>query len=244
MRSRSVKPWKLRNLHAAVLPLLLGSLICAIWFVSFTVAQPTTATSEASEPSETTPETSSEALTVVLDPEASTVTFTLGATLHTVEGSFQVEEGEITFDPTTGEASGRVVVDATSGDSGNDSRDRDMHAKVLESESYPDFVFTPTRIEGDFQPSGASQVTLHGTLAIHGDEHEISIPATVAVNPVGDASETASAESSGNGELRLEATGSFEVPYVEWGLEDPSKFILRVKKSVDVTVRAVGRIRR
>lgn len=171
-----------------------------------------------------------EEMTLTLDPEATAIEFTLGAFLHTVEGGFRLEEGEITFDPETGEVSGRVVVDATSGDTGNEKRDRDMHAKVLESERYPDFVFLPTRLEGAFEPAGASEVTLHGMLQIHGGEHEIAIPATVAVNPTED------------GGRRLEATGTFEVPYVEWGMKDPSKFLLRVAKSVEVTVHAEGRI--
>lgn len=173
-----------------------------------------------------------EELTLMLDPEATTIDFTLGATLHTVEGSFRLEEGELTFDPETGDISGRVVVDATSGNTGNDKRDRDMHRKVLESERYPDFVFVPTRLEGAYEPARASDVTLHGTLQIHGGEHEIAIPATVAVN------------TTGGGERRLEATGTFEVPYVEWGMEDPSKFLLRVAKSVEVTVHAEGRLER
>lgn len=171
-----------------------------------------------------------EEITLTLDPEATTIDFTLGAFLHTVEGSFRLGEGQLTFDPETGEISGRVVVDATSGDTGNDKRDRDMHRKVLESEKHPDFVFTPSRLEGVFEPAGASDVTLHGTLRIHGGEHEIAIPATVAVNP------------TASGGRRLEATGTFEVPYVEWGMKDPSKLLLRVAKSVEVTVHAEGRI--
>ena len=171
-----------------------------------------------------------EELILTLDPEDSTVGFTLGATLHTVEGSFRLEEGELTFDPETGEVSGRVVVDATSGETGNNKRDRDMHRKVLESEQYPDFVFLPSRLEGAFDPAGASELTLHGTVRIHGGEHEVAVPATVAVH------------AEEGGERRLEATGTFEVPYVEWGLKDPSRFLLRVAKSVEVTVHAEGRI--
>jgi polyisoprenoid-binding protein YceI len=173
-----------------------------------------------------------EELTLTLDPEATALDFTLGAFLHTVEGGFRLEQGELVFDPETGDVSGRVVVDATSGDTGNDKRDRDMHGKLLESETYPEFVLVPTRLEGTFELAGASEVTLHGTLQIHGGEHEIAIPATVAVHPAED------------GGYRLEATGTFEVPYVEWGLKDPSKFLLRVAKSVGVTIHAEGRIER
>lgn len=158
--------------------------------------------------------------TLTLDPAASEITFTLGATMHTVEGSFDLSEGVVRFDPGTGEASGRVVVDLTSGDTGNEKRDRDMHEKVLESERFPRAVFTPTRVEGDV---GGGEVTLHGRLELHRSSHEVAIPARVSVQGG-----------------RVEATGSFRVPYVEWGMEDPSKFVLRVDEHVDVTVRAVG----
>lgn len=173
-----------------------------------------------------------EPLTLTLDLEESVVRFTLGATLHTVRGSFRIESGELTFDPATGEVSGRVVMDATSGNTGNRKRDRDMHVKVLESEQYPDVVFLATRFEGVFQPAGESEVTLHGTVRIHGSEHEIAIPATVEV------------ETTDDGGRRLKATGTFVVPYVEWGMENPSKFLLRVDKTVEVTIQAEGRIKR
>ena len=158
--------------------------------------------------------------TLTLDPAASEVTFTLGATMHTVKGSFAVSEGVVRFDPATGQASGEVVVDLTSGDTGNDKRDRDMHRKVLESDRYPRAVFTPTRVEGDV---GGGEVILHGRLELHGASHEVAIPARVSVQGG-----------------RVEATGSFRVPYVDWGMEDPSTFLLRVDEHVDVTVRAVG----
>jgi len=55
------------------------------------------------------------------------IDWTLGATLHEVEGTFRLKSGDIVFNPNTGEASGRLIVDATSGDSGNKKRDADMN---------------------------------------------------------------------------------------------------------------------
>jgi len=42
---------------------------------------------------------------------------------------------------------------------------------------------------------------------------------------------------------RFTAVSSLEIPYVEWGLEDPSTFLLRVAKVVEVTVAAEGTVR-
>ena len=45
---------------------------------------------------------------------------------------------------------------------------------------------------------------------------------------------------SAGAETRLDASGTFSVPYVEWGMKDPSKAFLRVGKAVDVTIDAKG----
>jgi polyisoprenoid-binding protein YceI len=166
-----------------------------------------------------------EQLQLVLDPSDSTVSFVLGATMHKVKGSFTLISGEVFYDPATGIASGEIVVDARSGDSGNNKRDRDMHRKVLESDSHPTIVLRPERVEGELPTEGDADLRVIASLHLHGRAHSVDIPLTVSVNQ----------ES-----LRLRAT--FEVPYVEWGLRDPSKFVLRVAKQVTVSVDAIGRL--
>ena len=68
-----------------------------------------------------------------IDSSRTKVEFTLTDVLHTVHGSFQLKRGDLRFDPATGKASGELVVDAASGDSGSGARDRSMHKNVLES---------------------------------------------------------------------------------------------------------------
>jgi hypothetical protein len=43
-----------------------------------------------------------------------------------------------------------------------------------------------------------------------------------------------------NGQMRI--TASFPVPYVKWGLKDPSTTFLHVKDTVDVKVEATAHI--
>ena len=162
-------------------------------------------------------------ITFELDPAKTHVEFTLDAFLHTVHGTFQAKPGKIEVDPATGRCSGRVVVDARSADTANDGRDSKMHKDVLESQQYPEIVFTPARIQGQIAPQGASQLQLQGTITLHGRDQEISTPIEVQI--------------TGN-----EWTGdtTFPVPYVKWGLKNPSNLFLRVKDTVNLTVHAAG----
>lgn len=158
---------------------------------------------------------------VVLDPEDTRIEFTLGATMHTVEGTIDLVRGTVVFDPETGEASGEIEIDAQSAATGNAKRDRKMHRQVLESERHPRIVFRPTRVEGAVAPDGSGTLRLTGTLDIHGKSRPLEIAADVRRDAD-----------------RSVATATFRIPYVEWGMEDPSVFLLRVEKHVDVTVEA------
>jgi polyisoprenoid-binding protein YceI len=168
---------------------------------------------------------SAQEATVELDPARTQISYTLGATLHTVHGTFRLKSGTIRYDAGTGKADGLVVVDAASGNSGNGGRDRKMNKEILESGKYPEIVFVPLGIRGSLTPQGESRVELRGTFKLHGSEHEISIPAAVRID--GD---------------QVNASGHFVVPYVEWGLKNPSVFFLRVSDKVEIDIHAAGRV--
>jgi polyisoprenoid-binding protein YceI len=151
------------------------------------------------------------------DPAHTNVRFTLPATLHTVHGSFKLTRGTIRFDSATGKISGEVAVDAASGASGDDSRDRRMHKEILESAKYPEIVFTPDRVDGVVAPHGASQIQVHGVFRIHGAAHEITLPVEVRID---------------NGQAS--ARTNFTIPYVKWGMRNPSSLFLRVGDKVEI----------
>jgi len=158
-----------------------------------------------------------------LDPESTRVTFSVGATFHTVNGTARLTRGEIRLDPDSGAASGEVVIDAGSLSTQEASRDRKMQADVLESGKFPEISFTADRILGTLLTDGASEVTLQGTIEIHGEKHPLSIPTHV--------------HASGG---RISGTAGFLVPYVEWGMKDPSVFFFRMKKQVAINLDFAG----
>jgi len=164
-------------------------------------------------------------VTMHLDPASTEVHWTLGDVLHTVHGTFKLKGGLIAFDPQTGTAQGEILVDVTSGESGNQSRDGHMQKDVLESGKYPQAIFHPTRVTGVLKPGQTQTVTVEGTFTLHGADHPLKLETKVQID----------------GQEAV-ATTHFVVPYVAWGMKDPSTFMLRVGKEVDVDVVAKGQI--
>lgn len=161
--------------------------------------------------------------TFVLDAKRTSVHFTLGSVLHTVHGAFALKQGSLRLDPASGKMSGEIVVDARSGDSSNGLRDRKMHREILESEKFPEITFQPMRIEGTLAPEGKSSVQIHGTFSLHGVAHDITVPAEVTLSP-----------------SQWTAAIRFHVPYVKWGLKNPSTLFLRVDEAVEIEIEASG----
>ncbi len=164
--------------------------------------------------------------TITLNPASTQINFTLAATLHTVHGIFKLKSGEIHWDSATGRASGAVVIDATSGDTDNASRDKNMHTEVLESTKFPEITFTPAQIKGTLPKAGTAQIDVSGKIRLHGQDHDTTL--TFTVQPGTDGS--------------LQASTQLAVPYVEWGLKNPSTFLLHVGDTVDVDIHATARI--
>jgi polyisoprenoid-binding protein YceI len=164
-------------------------------------------------------------LQIELEPEQSSVGLRLQATLHSVHGTVGVASGSMRLDTESGIAMGKVTVDATTAQTGNKKRDKKMHAKVLRTAEHPWILLLPRRLEGSLAQPGSSDVVLHGEIEILGRSHEISIPLHIEIS-----------------DGQFTADGSFDVPYVEWGLEDPSTFVLRVAKVVEITIEAAGAV--
>ena len=162
-------------------------------------------------------------VTLNLDPAQSKLQWTLGSTLHTVHGTFALKRGAVKFNPASGSASGEFVADATSGESGNEGRDKKMHREILESARYTEVIFRPSRIEGKVLTQGSSNVQVRGTFLLHGSEHELDMPVQAELN--------------GN---RWKGSAKFRVPYIQWGLKSPNTFLLKADPAVEIDLEMSG----
>lgn len=158
-----------------------------------------------------------------LNPAQTDIGFTLHDPLHTVHGSFKLKGGTVRFDE-SGQAGGEVVVDVLSGESGSRARDGRMHKHILESARFPEAVFAPDRVVGRVAPEGPSHVQVHGVLRLHGAGHEMTLDAQLEPRPGG----------------QIEADMKFVIPYVSWGLKNPSTFLLKVEDKVEMEIHATG----
>jgi polyisoprenoid-binding protein YceI len=174
-------------------------------------------------PQHAAPQSTAGPLAFTVDPTQSSVHWMLGSSLHTVHGTFALKRGSFQFDPATGKASGEIVADATSGKSGNDGRDRKMDKEVLESGRFGEIVFRPDSITGKLESQGESTVQIHGILVLHGSEHELTVPVQ--------------ANLSGN---HWAGSARFSIPFIEWGLKNPSTWLLKVEHSVSIELELKG----
>ena len=172
------------------------------------------------------PSRAAEQIVLSVDAARSTVHWSVESSLHTVHGTFHVKRGIVSVDPATGKATGEIVVDATSGESGNNARDLRVHKEILESFQYSEVVFRPDHADGTIAAQGNSSVKLHGIFSLHGADHELSVPTQATLK-----------------EDQWTGTAAFAVPYIEWGLKNPSNLLLKVKPVVDVQIDLAGSLR-
>lgn len=158
-----------------------------------------------------------------INPDASTVAFTLPSTHDATNGTFHVEKGIVNFDATSPNLSGLVVVSASSGNTGNASRDKKMLGEVLQASKFADVTFLPQTYAGTLSLTGDSTLQVTGVFTLHGAPHTITVPMHIHVDGA-----------------KCIAKATFKVPYVEWGLKDPSWFVLKVAKEVDVNLTLIG----
>jgi polyisoprenoid-binding protein YceI len=163
--------------------------------------------------------------TFAVNPDASQVAFFLGGSDHGTRGTFHVQSGMVDFDRSVPKISGSVVVAAGSGNTGNQSRDHKMTNEVLDAAHFAEVTFVPQSYQGTIAASGDSTIQVTGVFTLHGTPHDMTVPMDLHLDGA-----------------NLTAKTHFTVPYVKWGLKDPSIFILKVAKEVSIDLTLTGRL--
>jgi len=163
--------------------------------------------------------------TFVVNPDASEVKMTLKTTHELVNGAFHIQSGSIEFDRGAPKMSGSVVVLAGSGKTGNDSRDKKMNRDILEVERHATVSFEPNAYTGAIASSGDSTIQVNGIFTLLGTPHEITVPMLVHLDGAG-----------------VTAKAHFVVPYVQWGLKNPSFMFWKADNDVAIDINLVGTI--
>ncbi len=161
--------------------------------------------------------------TFTVNPDASKVAFSLGGNTHHVDGTFHVQSGLIDFDRSAQTISGLVVVAAGSGNSGDQGRDKKMNTDVLDVAHFAEVSFVPRSYQGTVAASGDSTIQVIGVFTLHGTPHDLTVPMQIHIDGTA-----------------ITARTHFQVPYVQWGLKDPSIFVLKVAKVVDIDLALAG----
>ena len=161
--------------------------------------------------------------TFTVNPDTSEVKIKLNTTHEVVNGAFHVQSGSVNFDRTPSHISGTVVVAAGSGKTGNNSRDKKMNKDILKVEQFAAISFAPKAYAGTIAASGDSTIQVTGVFILLGVPHDLTIPMQIHIDG-----------------MKATARGQFVIPYVVWGLKNPSFLIWKAEDSVAVELNLVG----
>jgi hypothetical protein len=100
-----------------------------------------------------------------------------------------------------------------------------MTRDILQAEQHATVSFEPKACTGALAPSGDSNLQVTGIFTLLGTPHTITIPILVHLEGA-----TASAKAR------------FVVPYVQWGLKNPSFLIWKADNDVAIDISLTGQL--
>jgi hypothetical protein len=163
--------------------------------------------------------------TFAVNPHASEVKMKLNTTHEVVNGTFHIQSGSIEFDGSAPKMSGSVTVLADSGKTGNASRDKKMNKDILKVDQYTTVSFAPKTYTGTIAASGDSTIQVSGVFTLLGNPHDLTIPMQIHMDG-----------------SKATARAQFVVPYVQWGLKNPSFMFWKAENDVAIDLNLVGQV--
>ncbi|MFZ0745032.1 MAG: YceI family protein [Terracidiphilus sp.] len=159
------------------------------------------------------------------NPDASQVKMTLNTTREVVNGTFHIQSGSVGYDRSNPKMSGLIIVLPDSGKTGNNSRDKKMHNDILKVDHFTTITFAPKTYTGTIASSGDSTIQVSGVFTLLGNPHDLTIPMQIHIDG-----------------SKATARAQFDVPYVQWGLKDPSFMFWKAEHDVAIDLDLVGQL--
>ena len=100
-----------------------------------------------------------------------------------------------------------------------------MNKDILKAEQFASVSFSPKTYTGIITASGDSTIQVSGVFTLLGTAHDLTIPMRIHVDG-----------------SKATAKGEFVVPYVQWGLKNPSFLIWKAENNVVIDLNLVGQI--
>jgi len=163
--------------------------------------------------------------TFAVNSDASEVKMKLNTTHEAVNGTFHIQSGSIGFDRGNPKMSGSVAVLAGSGKTGNDSRDKKMNKDILKVDQFATVSFAPKTYNGTIAASGDSTIQVSGVFTLLGTPHDLTIPMQIHMDG-----------------SKATAKAQFVVPYVQWGLKNPSFLFWKAENDVAIDLNLAGQV--
>ena len=140
------------------------------------------------------------------------------------EGTFRIIDGAISGDPAdiSRSAKVRILLDATSYNSGNASRDRSVTETSLEADKFPTIGFESNTIVGIVMSNPREgRAIVNGFLTLHGESHAMTMSVHGALGPDG--------AFAGDGEVTFD--------YEDFGMKVPGVLFHSILAGNEATVR-------
>lgn len=172
-----------------------------------------------------------EAIDLAVEAPASKIEFVSNATLETIKGVCSALSGEVHFNPESlTKTRAKVALEVAALRTGLDLRDEHLRSENwLDANKFPHAVVHIEHVAGaeKLAPDHATEVTLRGTLTLHGITRPFDAKAKVRWTPPKPGTHAPHA---------LHVVASFQVPLEAHGVSIPSIVSLKVAREILVNV--------
>jgi hypothetical protein len=100
-----------------------------------------------------------------------------------------------------------------------------MNKDILKIDQFTTVSFAPRAYTGAIAPSGDSNIQVSGVFTLLGTPHDLTIPMQIHMDG-----------------SKATAKAQFVIPYVQWGLKNPSFMIWKAKNDVAIDLSLVGQV--